>query len=109
MLVENIIIEPRRSNHKLSTEDIKKYVECKIKSDPISYGGDNGNMLIVYEFFKDVFGIEVPKYFDSKAGSLIRAKNKYLEQHPEYDNRVVNKRKQPMSKDSTIMQLLEDT
>lgn len=71
--------------------EIKTYVTNKVVSNPSLYGSDNGNTHLVYEYFKEIKGIEIPKYFDSVSNSLIRAKNMLLEKKPKYDHRSKNK------------------
>ncbi|MCD4758959.1 MAG: hypothetical protein K8R39_11860 [Arcobacteraceae bacterium] len=71
--------------------DIKKFVANKVKSNPSLYGGDKGNTHLVYDYFKEIKGIDIPKYFDSTSNSLIRAKNMFLEKEPKFDYRKINK------------------
>lgn len=108
-MYEAIKFTKKTQKESLDTNELKIYVKEKIQSDPIKYGGDNGNTHLVHEYFKDVHGITVPKYFDSKAGSLIRAKNKFLESHPEHDYRKKNKGKLTGAKCNPITDFLEDT
>lgn len=92
-MIEDIKLTKKDNLEFLPFEDveIKEFIEDKIKSNPIKYGGDNGNTHLAYEYAKEILGVEIPKYLDSKFASLIRRKNLFLKNNPIYDNRAKNK------------------
>lgn len=68
---------------------IKEYVEKLVIDNPKLYGGDYSNNAIAEKYVKD-FGTD---YKYSTMEAVIRAKNKFLEDNPQYDFRVKHKGK----------------
>ena len=69
----------------------------KIEDNPHKFGGDNGNPAIIKEYLTEMHGktkaedLTLPAI--SQSVGVSRDRNKILEEFPQYDFRVKNKRK----------------
>ena len=78
-------------------EDYKQWTLEQIEDNPKLYGGDNGNPAIIKRYLTVMHGQTRAEDLTlgaiSQSVAVSRMRNKILEQHPEYDFRVVHKPK----------------
>ena len=81
----------------MTHELLREWTLKKIEQNPKLYGGDKGNPAIIHTYLSELHtGTKVEDLTSeaiSQSVAVSRERNKILEQYPQYDFRVKNKRK----------------